>query len=73
MGACGSGQHLTEEEGLMESPTVARFGGQWHGWSDLLGEWLPLPLTPEADDDCVRAFCTAHGTTVRIMERHNSR
>ncbi|WP_159037122.1 hypothetical protein [Streptomyces specialis] len=46
---------------------VARFGGQWHAWSELLGEWLPLPLTPEARAGDVKSFYARRGMSVRIV------
>ncbi|MDT0307260.1 hypothetical protein RM780_09825 [Streptomyces sp. DSM 44917] len=46
---------------------VARFGGQWHAWSEQLSEWLPLPLTPEASAGDVKHFYAHRGMSVRIV------
>lgn len=30
-------------------------------WSPILGEWLPLPLTPQVSDSEIVAYIKAHG------------
>ena len=57
----------------MKSLRIVRIDGQWHGWSDCLKEWLPLPLTPEASENEVRSFYAARGSTVVITDGVDTR